>query len=59
MNIYGRVSGNSYGHFFCTPERNWFYQPSTRELTYIELRRLYNKLYELNRKERNIKLNDN
>lgn len=43
-----------FGHFFKSPGKNWFYQPPNpaRELTYHELRRLYNKLYKLNRKER-------
>lgn len=48
----GNFNENHYGYFFKTPENNWFYQPDIiRELTYQELRRLYNKLYLLNKKK--------
>jgi hypothetical protein len=47
----GEYNQNEYGYFFKTPGNNWFYQPKpNKELTYLELRRLYNKLYQLNKK---------
>jgi hypothetical protein len=47
----GKSGQNYHGYFFKTPENNWFFQPdATREISYLELRRLYNKLYQLNRR---------
>lgn len=48
----GEYGMNYIGYFFKTPGGNWFFQPDpTREITYQQLRRLYNKLYLLNKKK--------
>jgi hypothetical protein len=48
----GSYNNIEHGYFFRTPGGNWFFQPKCgREITYIELRRLYNKLYILNKEK--------